>query len=60
MTFDPTISTGSILNILTCLGAVALGFWRIATRLTKIEMKLNLVWRWFEREHKINGSEKEE
>ena len=54
---DPTISLGNILTIVTTLGSVTLAAWKIVTRLSKMEMKLNLMWSWFKREHKIESDD---
>ena len=41
------------LNIIINVGVVAFAFWRIAARLSNMEMKLNMIWNWYKKEHKI-------
>lgn len=56
MTLDATISLGNIISagavIVTIIGAVV----KITAKLAKVEWKLNLIWKWYAREHGIDES----
>ena len=55
MPSDPEIliTTGNIVNMAVSLLSVVVAFWRIAVRLAKLEMKLNMIWNWYKHQHKI-------
>lgn len=57
MIIDPSISVGAIINLVVSLGAIAIASWRIVARLGRMEMKLNLLWKWFVKEHDIEDSD---
>jgi hypothetical protein len=42
--FDSTISVGDVLQVLTILGALALGFNSIRERLTVLEVRISPLW----------------
>lgn len=56
---DSKVEAGHILNIAVSLCAIMLSFWRIASRLSKMEMKLNLIWKWYKKQHDIDGDNDE-
>ncbi len=47
MTFDPTISAGTILNLLALLVTVAIVWSKLAARLGAMEAKVDAIWKWF-------------
>lgn len=56
---EPTISFGNFVNILVSIGAVLVAFWRVAVRLAKLELKLNMLWNWFKRENNLKDDEED-
>lgn len=49
ITFEPTISFGTIVQIVVFIGTVAIAYAKFVTRMTKLEMKVNLMWTVFGR-----------
>jgi hypothetical protein len=54
MQIEPTISVGSILSTLASVCAIAVAFWRMAVKLSRLEFKLNMIWAWYKKEHNID------
>lgn len=55
MTFDPTLTLGNVLTLIGLLGG-ALTFWvGMVRRLDRIEWKMDMLWKWYQHEHGING-----
>ena len=55
MTFDATITLGSLLTLVACVGTVALGILHFNKRIDLLEWRLDLVWRWFQKRYGPNG-----
>ena len=53
----PTISLGSIINVVVSLTAIAVATWKVVSKLGVMEMKLNMIWRWYKKEHKIDDGD---
>lgn len=49
LVFDPTISIGTILNLLTFVFTIAVFWQRLSRRLDRLEIKLNILWGRFAR-----------
>ena len=54
MTFDPTISLGSIISALAVLVTIIASVINITTKLAKLEWKMTMMWKWYSREHGID------
>ena len=57
---EPTISLGNVINILVTMLSVLVAFWRIAARLTKFELKVNMIWNWYKSEHGIKDKQNDD
>ena len=56
---DLTITLGNILTTLVTLGAIIISAWRITLLMMDMKWKVDMMWRDFKREHKINGGHNE-
>lgn len=54
---DTTITLGNILTIISMVVSVGVMIVTVLWRVARVEMRLELVWRWFERMHKMNGKD---
>ena len=54
---DPTISLGNIIGALAAVGSVVVATWRISGKLNRMQWKLNLIWKWYSKEHGIDNDE---
>lgn len=64
MTFDPTINIGNILSLIAGIATFLLYLRKLEKRMDKIDEDVRmmrrefaLVWKWFKKEHNINGSD---
>lgn len=58
---DPTISLGNIIGSLAAIGSVLVAAWRLSIKLNRMQWKLNMIWKWYSREHGIDdGSDEDE
>jgi len=58
MTFDPTITLGHLISGLISISAIFVALWRLKLQLDKLQWKMNLIWRWYAKTHKLNGNDK--
>ena len=59
MHFDLTITLGNLITLAGTIISLMLVAWRLFARLQEVEWKLDLIWRWYSREHDIgNGQER--
>jgi len=54
MEIDPKISLGNILTMVTIIISVASGAGAVIYRMSKWEIKLNMMWNWFKMDRKID------
>ena len=54
---EHTITLGNMLTIITTVVSVGLAGFKISARLAKMEMKLNLMWEAFKRDHKLGDTD---
>ena len=54
---EPNITLGNVLTILTTVISVGLAGFKISARLAVMELKLNLMWEAFQRDHKLSDKE---
>ena len=54
---EPSISFGNVLTILTMIIAVGSATWKLSLQISRMQWKMDLLWKWYKREHKINGDE---
>ena len=47
----------NLVNIAATIAGMLLFFWRVSIKLAKLEMKLNMIWKWYKREHDIEGDD---
>lgn len=59
MTFDPTFTFGNLLSLVIVLISLLAAVWKIGTKLDLLQLKMDLIWRWYKREHKIDEDERE-
>jgi hypothetical protein len=52
-TFDPSLNLGNLLVLVSILATMGLAL----RRLGRMEQRLDLIWKWFLREHDLNGHE---
>jgi hypothetical protein len=57
MTIDPTITTGNIISVVSTVGAIGIAAWKIIGRINRMDMKINLMWQWFKKEHNIEDKD---
>lgn len=55
MIFDPTLTLGNVLTLLTMLGGAAVFWIRLVRRLDRIDWKVHMIWRWYQKEHNIEN-----
>lgn len=53
---DTSVSLGNVIDVCVSLGAVTLATWRIVHKLTILEVKLNLIWAWYKKQHRISDN----
>lgn len=53
MTFDWTVNLGSVINAVSLLFVASVG----ARKLGGLELKLDLLWSWYKKEHNIEESD---
>lgn len=59
MNFDLTVTLGNVISILaTLLSLVALA-WKLFSEIQRMKWKLDLIWRWYAKEHKIDRTDEE-
>lgn len=49
MTFDWTITAGSLLSFVGFIGTILVVYWHAAAKLSKMETKLNIMFTWFQK-----------
>lgn len=54
---EATITVGNILSAVTTIAVICVAAWRMTVKLSKMEMKLNMIWTWYKREHKIHDKD---
>lgn len=54
---EPSISFGNVLTILTMIIAVGSATWKLSLQISRMQWKMDLLWKWYKKEHKINGDE---
>lgn len=58
MQIEWTVTIGNIMSAITAIGAVLIAGWKISVQLKVMQIKMNMVWRWYAKEHGIeNGRE---
>lgn len=57
MNVEPTISLGNIISLSVTMGTVLIAALKISARLSKVEMKINLMWASYKRTHKLDDYE---
>ena len=59
MQFDASISFGTVISTLVLIGSLAVATVSLSGRIARIEMKIAMLWTWFQKEHDIkNGADK--
>lgn len=56
MTFDPIFDVSTVVGFFGCIGTVAYFGFRISGEIRALQLKVDMLWRWFTHEHGINGS----
>lgn len=56
MTFDPTVTLGTVLNLLVVGVGIMLAWSKLKERLIRIETKLDPIWTWWNTDSNGNGS----
>ena len=54
MTFDPTISLGTVLSTFVIIGTIAISAWKLLISLREMEWKIDLLWAKFKSDHNIS------
>lgn len=57
ITFDWTFSIGNLIQLITLICALGAGYLGVNRKLDKLILQHDMIWRWFKREHGINGDE---
>jgi len=60
MHFDPTITAGTLISVCVSIVTVAVGVLRVNSKISKMEMKLNMMWAQYKKDHGINYSKSED
>jgi hypothetical protein len=55
MIIEPTISVGNILSAGTAVITVIVAAWRISYQIKEMEWKMNMIWKWYAKEHNIEN-----
>jgi hypothetical protein len=55
LVFDGTITLGSVLTLVGCVGTLVVGMWKFGQRIDNLEWRVGLMWRIFERRFGANG-----
>ena len=55
MMFEPTITLGTVLHALTMVGVMIAAYVKLSNRLTMMETKLDVMWRWWKHQVEANG-----
>ena len=55
MQLDWSISVGNLLTLAGSVVAIAAATVTVTSRLSKMEMKLDLIWSWYKKQHKIDN-----
>ena len=57
---EPVMDLGNIITLLGTVGSIVIAFWRLTIQLarleTKYEMKIEMLWRQFLKDHKIDDN----
>lgn len=57
MTFDPTITAGNVISIVTTIAVIGAATIHLGSRVGKMEMKLNMIWKWYLKSHQITNGD---
>jgi hypothetical protein len=57
MHWDMTVTLGNVLTILTTVSGLGVLAWRLFSELQRMKWKLDLIWRWYAKEHGLEGSD---
>ena len=57
MQIEPTITIGTIVSILVTIGSVWVAAWKVVSKLSQHEMKINMMWKSYKKQHGLNGNE---
>lgn len=50
---DTSVSLGNVIDVCASLLAVTFATWRIVHKLTLLEVKMNLMWAWYKKQHRL-------
>lgn len=53
--FDPSISLGNLVQIVVLIGGLFIGYTKFVKRLTVFEMRLQILWAQWKKDHGVNG-----
>jgi len=59
MNVDPVVTLGALINTAATVLTIVITGWRIIGKLNKMQMRVDLLWGWFKKEHHIADPEKE-
>ncbi len=57
MHFEPTVSFGNVLSIVIVIVSVLGAVWKVSLLLQKMQWKMDMIWKWYSKEHGINGND---
>ena len=57
MHLDLTITLGNLLTLVGTIISLMIMAWRLFARLQEMKWKLDLIWRWYSKEHDIGNAD---
>jgi hypothetical protein len=55
MKFEPVITLGTIIHLVTLIIAIASFYFSLKSDIKDLKFKVDMIWRWYKKEHGING-----
>jgi uncharacterized membrane protein len=58
MHFEPTVTIGNIGSVVIVILSAIIAVWRVSIQLQKMQWKMDMIWKWYKKEHNIDGEDR--